>query len=236
MPLILIFFGGGGLLQCVQGWHLGSAFGCRPRSEDVLTAGCVERENSRRGQAKCGKCSHSQTEVSFIKYFPPGLPLPSPASHVCHHVTAWWSGQDFSLAPLPQHAASSGARKGCWLFLTAAACSMPWRCVSAGSGCSALPRALPEKDPSYLTVGSAVGAVERGMEPSKAGGGEWRWTQGSWKQAVGLTVLSLSPSGDKNLPFAAIPPHFGIIYVSWAVLLLSTLHEKVTICLPSRGR
>lgn len=49
---------------------------------------------------------------------------------------------------------------------------MPWRFISAGSGCCAFPSALPEKDPSYLTVGSAVGIVERGMEPSKAGEGE----------------------------------------------------------------
>lgn len=56
------------------------------------------------------------------------------------------------------------------------------------------------------------------------------------KKAIGLTLASLSLSGNKNLPFAAIPPHFGIICVFWTTLLLATLHEKVAVGLPSRRR
>lgn len=52
-----------------------------------------------------------------------------------------------------------GDRKDCWLLLSTAMCSMPWKFMSAGSGyCT--PSALPKTpSPPYLTVGSLVGTL-----------------------------------------------------------------------------
>lgn len=64
----------------------------------------------------------------------------------------------------------------------------------------------------YLIVASPVGTLETNVESSKPGEAEWWWAQWSWKQAAGLTVVSLSLSGDNNLPSAAILWHFDVIY------------------------
>jgi len=164
--------GGGRFLRCMQGWHFSSALGCRLRSEDIPTAACVQRENSLWGQAKCGRCSHPQTaEISYITYIPPSLSLPSPAPRVCQHVNAWWRSQTIRTglqsSTFSPHVASGGARKGGWLLPTSAVCPVSWGFLSAGSGWYALPGALPEKDPSYLAVGSAAGSVERGVWSSQ---------------------------------------------------------------------
>lgn len=95
----------------------------------------VQRDSSLWGQARCGRCPHPQTaEVSFIKDFPPGLPLCSAASQVCHHTAAWWHRTGFPSGTSSLHAASGGAATGCQPFLPAAARGL----LSAAPGCWAL--------------------------------------------------------------------------------------------------
>lgn len=176
-------------------------------SKAALTAGCVQRENSPWGQAKCGKCSHAIKSSFLYKILCSSLLFHSPASHVYHSITAqwpshWW-GQDSSLTPFPTH------RKGLWLFLTWHCCpTVPWRFIPARSGSCA----LPEGDSMCFTVDSALRTVWRGYGAIKS----WRKRVMNTRvlKANSRTDSSLSPCGNNSLPFVAIPLHFGIIYAS----------------------
>lgn len=129
-------------------------------------------------------------------------------------IATWW-GQDFSVAPIPTR------RKGFCFWPLLPCCAMKVHSCRFWLLCSSLCSAsgIPHLFYCWLYCRN-WGAVR---QPSKAGERGWWWMQGSWKQTAGLSVVSLSPCGDSSLPIAAIPPHFGIIYASWAVLLLSTL-------------
>lgn len=148
------------------------------------------------------------------------LPLHSPASHIYHSISAQWHSQVMGTGF--QSCTISHMQKG---FLTVPDL-LPCFAVKVHSCrfwllCSSLCSAWGR--PHFFYSWLCCRNCRVLMEPSKAGEGGWWWTQGSWKQTAGLTVVSLSPCGDNSLPFAAIPPYFGIVYASWAFLLLSTL-------------